>query len=136
MNLSAAKQGLATALGTATGLSGKTFAYEPGQVTPPSAWVTNAAIDYRVEMGESWTMRASLRVTVVVNSGQSEKAQQELDSYLATEGTKSIPLALFANRTLSGAVDYVDTIGVEDAGLIEVGGQLYVGAHLLVEVVG
>jgi hypothetical protein len=133
MNLSAAKQGLADVLGGVSGLRG--FAQEPSQISPPSAWVTNSTIDYRLDM--SYTgMRVTFRVTIALASGVSEKAQEELDDYLATEGTKSIVAALLADHTLGGTVDFVDAVAMEDAGLIEVGGSLYVGARMLVEAVG
>lgn len=133
MNLYDVKTAIASTLSGVAGLRG--FAYEPGQITPPSAWVTNSAIDYRLTMGET-DMRASIRVTVVMQSGDSEKAQRELDNYLTAEGSKSIVAALRGNVDLGGTCDYVDAVAVEDAGLIEVGGNVYVGARLLVEVVG
>ena len=132
MNLSAARTALANTLKTAVG---RATSFEPTQVTGPAAWVTNAAIDYRLTM-DATSMRVTFRVTIVVPSGDSEKAQQELDSYLATEGTKSVVAALLADHTLGGTVDFVDAVAVEDSGLIEVGGVLHVGARMLVEAIG
>lgn len=93
--------GLATALGTITGL--RTFTYQPEQLNPPLAFPTIERINYhRAFAGGDVVM--DWNITVIVGRYTDRTAHSLLDNYLSYSGTSSVRAAIEADRTLGGRV--------------------------------
>jgi hypothetical protein len=104
----------------------------PGVINPPHAYVKRRQTTFGVSMdGEDDVMFA---VTVLVSWADQVTAQETLDEYLASEGAKSIKVAIDADPTLAGIVDYAHATVVEDDRIVQFYGTDYLAADIVVEV--
>ncbi len=133
------RRGLADRLSTIDGLRASPWVI--GDVVPPAAVVIpgdpsrkNAyAINYDCTMGRG--SDDYLFTVIVMVSNKVERASQEaLDQYLAGSGPLSIKQAIEGEQTLGGIVHFTNVTAVRDYGLVNYGGQNYVGAEFVVEV--
>lgn len=129
------RAGLNTRLATITGL--QTYAYRPGVVTAPCAFVNGVRdVEYHGAMTTglvTWPMS----VLVLVSAAPpSVEAQADLDEFISPTGTKSVKAAIEASRpqTLSSVVAdcVVESCSGEQIIVLEDGA--YFGAEFVVRV--
>lgn len=135
----AIREGLATNLRTIAGL--RVSEWVIGDINPPAAVVVPGdpsrknvyAINYDCTMGRGSDDYIFTILLMVAN--KVERASQEaLDEYLEGSGAKSVKAAVESEPTLGGVCHFVNVTGVRDYGIVDYGGQKYVGAEFLVEV--
>ena len=127
----AMRQGLATNLGTISGL--RTAPEIPDSPNPPMAVVNLDNIDYHQAMQNGLT-RYNFTVTVVVGRAAEREMQRKLDAYCQPTGSQSVKAAIESNRTLSGEVYDVVVTGSSSIGSITINDQTYLAAEFTVTV--
>lgn len=133
------REGLATNLRTIAGL--RVSEWVIGDINPPAAVIVPGdpsrknvyAINYDCTMGRG-SDDYIFTVLLMVGNKVERASQEALDEYLAGAGAKSVKAAIESEPTLGGAAHFVNVTGVRDYGIVEYGGQKYVGAEFLVEV--
>lgn len=97
--VSSVATGLATALGTVTGL--RTYNYQPEQLNPPIAYPVLNTINYhRAYQGGDVVM--DWTISIIVGRYIDRTAVALLDEFLSYSGSKSIRAAIEADPTLGG----------------------------------
>jgi hypothetical protein len=91
--------GLKTRLSTITGL--RTFSYQPSQVNPPVAFPVINQVNYHRAMRGGLVVYDCV-VYVITGRYTDDRANAEIDEYLAFSGAKSIRQALEGDETLGG----------------------------------
>lgn len=114
---------LKTALATVSGL--KAHARVPGQITPPAAVVAPDSVEFDSTFEHGATYR--LPVQVLVQLGEWDSAQKQLDGFVAHDGTAVA--AINDDTTVEARV-----VSMGDYGLTQFAGVDYLGAVLTVEV--
>ena len=99
MNLTTVRQALSTTLDTISGLT--CYWYVPDKPSVPFVLVKPESCDLRDVLGSSGQSTATYTLIVCVNGNVDLASQIELDKYLSTEGTSSIPLTLYNSPTLA-----------------------------------
>lgn len=134
MGLGPIRTGIVTNLAAIPGLY--TAAQAPAKVRQtPLAYVTPAP-----EGGEYWQNGGGLtvhhlQVTLLVSLAQGhERAQQQLDPFIAKSGASSVKAAIEADPTLGGAATDCKVSGYRQYDGYEHGGELFLGARFPVEV--
>jgi hypothetical protein len=102
-----------------------------GQVEPPAAIVRIENINYDSSMSGG-SHDPTFAVLVIVSTATERVAQDLLDDFLDPESSTSIKVAVEADPTLAGTVDYATVTNVRSYGLVEYAGVQYLGAELLV----
>lgn len=74
-----------------------------------------------------------LKITLLVSRANEKTGQRALDAYLAKTGPSSIKAALEVDRKLGGLVDRLRVSRVENYGFLEVGGVVYLGCEIVVD---
>ena len=124
------RDGLVVRLATIDGL--RNHATPPGQINPPATVVGRAETRYDVTFdGDD---DHSMVIRVFVQFANNATAQEQLDGYLDAVGANSIVLAVHADPTLGGIVDYVRCAAAVDDGLVDYAGVAYLGGRITVEV--
>lgn len=137
MDLSAVRQGLADAASTISGLN--CYGYVPDSISEPAFFTAETDIVFDKTFGRGMD---ELMVTCRVLVGRSDdKASQTLlDGYLKGNGPTSLKAALQGTpgvaQTLNGACDDVHVMRVQGYRFYEHNGTQYVGAELVVRVIG
>lgn len=122
--LSDIRDDLYTAL---TGVSGLTvYKRVPGQINPPAAVIAPDSVEYDTDFEHGATYR--LPVQVLVQLGEWDSAQQQMDGFVAHDGTAV--LAINDDTTVEARV-----LSMEGYGLTSFAGVDYLGAALIVEVI-
>lgn len=98
-SVSSVATGLATALGTVTGL--RTYNYQPEQLNPPIAYPVLNSINYHRAM-QGGDVVMDWTVSIIVGRYIDRTAVALLDDFLSFSGSKSIRAAIEADRTLGG----------------------------------
>lgn len=139
-DISAIRDGLKTNLETISGL--RVWEYVTGTVAVPAAVIVpgdggrgRRAIDYDQTMGRGSDM-FMFTILVLVSDAVERTSVDELDAYLAGSGASSVKAAVESDETLGGIVGWTNVQGVQDYGRIQYGGQTYLGAEFIVEVMG
>jgi hypothetical protein len=91
--------GLKTRLATISGL--RTFSFQPPQLNPPVAFPVITQVNYHRAMGGGLVVYDCV-VYVIVGRYTDDRANADLDGYLAFSGAKSIRAALEGDETLGG----------------------------------
>lgn len=91
--------GLKTRLATISGL--RTFQFQPSQLNPPVAYPVINSVNYHRAMGGGLVV-FDCTVYVIVGRYTDDRANADLDGYLAYSGAKSIRAALEGDETLGG----------------------------------
>lgn len=102
-------------LNTVAGLRG--YDVWPGTINPPVAIVRPLSGTYHDDFDGSATYR--FEVTVLLQLGTLEVAQEQMDTYIASDGP--FITALEASPALGGAADNVTVQGWRDYGVMTVG---------------
>lgn len=129
--ISQIRAGIAARLDTIEGL--RVSDYVPDQINPPMAVVFGPEIDYDSTMQRgSDDMRFSI---ILLTSRVSDRSGQTLlDSYLSPAGAASVKVAVEAEQTLGGTVDYARVSQVREYGSEEINATTYYTAAVTVEV--
>lgn len=129
-SVQAIRDGLDVRLATISGLRHSPVV--PPTLNPPHAFVKRRSTTFDTTMdGED---DLTFAITVAVSWAKPDTAQDALDEYLASTGSKSIRAAVDGDITLGGAVDWCRVATVEDDRIIIFGGIEYLAADLVVEV--
>ena len=91
--------GLKDRLATISGL--RTFSFQPPQLNPPVAFPVITQVNYHRAMGGGLVVYDCV-VYVIVGRYTDDRANADLDGYLAFSGAKSIRAALEGDETLGG----------------------------------
>jgi len=148
-SISQVRAALASQIQEKTGL--KTFSEQPDQINPPCGAILPGSpyAKYGITLGEP-TMNApignqipvacDLNLVVAVYTARSpslQRAQQAVDSYLGffpNSNQVSIPMAILADPTLGGIVEYAEPMLVQAYGEINIAGQDYFQGRITVAV--
>lgn len=91
------------------------------------SWVYDTTFEGHAE----WQFDVWVLVSI---SPDLNRAQTNLNAYLAPSGRKSIKCAIEGDPSLGGCVNYVHVIGGGDYGRVEIGGVAALGASVRVQV--
>lgn len=144
--LKAIRAALAAQLAANTGYDVRP--YVPDSITPPMMAIVagNPLAKYDVVMGDAvmgevpgvGSKEYNLQVIVFLVRTDVEQAQEDIDDLVDgtgdVPGQYTIPQAIQADITLGGLVDYCEVIQVGTVGPIDVSGQTYFSARVLVEI--
>lgn len=135
----AMRDGLKANLQTISGL--RVTEYIRGTIVTPAAVITpgdggrgRQAVNYDMTMGRG-SDSFLYTIIVLVSLINERSSTDQLDAYLAGSGATSVKAAVESDETLGGAADFVRVTGVHNYGTIDYGGQTYMGAEFVVEVV-
>ena len=98
-SISQIRSGLATRLGTITGL--RTSAFMPDNPNPPVAIVMPSSVSYDDTFHRGMQTYV-FNVLVIVGRVDERTAQSNLDGYVSSTGSSSIKLAIEGDKTLGG----------------------------------
>jgi hypothetical protein len=128
--------GLKTQLETISGL--RAYDVWPTTINPPVAIVRPLNGTLHEDLGGS--VQYLFEVTLLLQLGNLQVAQEQLDEYLATDGAMSILFALESDRTLGGKADSTSVGEWRDIGTLRVGadedgnGPEFMGCRFDVEI--
>lgn len=108
--------GLKARLATITGL--RTFQFQPSQLNPPVAYPVINSINYHRAMRGGLVVYDCV-VYVIVGRYTDDRANADLDGYLAFSGAKSIRAALEGDETLGGVAQSLTVNGSTDISAIQ-----------------
>jgi hypothetical protein len=128
-SIAALRTGIATNLGTISGLRTSATGFVPDNVNPPYAIVAPTTVDYHKSFSSGGLNTYNFTVTVVVGRVSERTSQASLDAYCSPTGASSIKVAVESDRTLSGnAYDCVVT-GMRNYGSITIAENTYLAAE-------
>lgn len=111
------------------------YGYVPDSVAVPCFYVGGVEIDYDLTMGRG-SDELTVICVVLVSASSDQSGQEKLDAYLKGSGPGSLKAAIEADPTLGGICDYVEVARAQGYGFHQVGATNYLGAELVVNVVG
>jgi hypothetical protein len=125
-SITAIRSGLATNLGTITGLrSGPTI---PDNVNPPYAIIAPNSVDYHRAFNNALSTY-NFTITLVVGRVSERTAQNNLDAYCSPTGSSSIRVAIESDKTLGGVVFDTIVTGMRNYGSVTIGENTYLAAE-------
>lgn len=136
MDISAVRSGLGTAAGAVVSDPPLTvFGYVPDAFEAPCFFPAEVDVDFTGAFARGLD---ELMVTcrVLVGTADDRASQKLLDGYLSGAGAASLKAAIEADSTLGGACDDLMVLRVQGYRYYEHAGAKYVGAELIVKVVG
>lgn len=110
----------------------------PTTINPPVAIVRPLSGTFHEDLDGS--VLYQFEVTLLLQLGNLQVAQEQVDGYIATDGALSILAALEADPSLGGAADSASVTGWRDVGTMRVGadedgnGPEFMGVHFDIEV--
>lgn len=116
-SLRAIRLGLKTQLETVSGL--RAYDVWPTTINPPVAIVRPVSGIYSESFGGMAMYQ--FEIMLLLQLGDMTVAQEQLDTYIATDGATSIPSAVEADPTLGGVADSTSVTGWRDVGTMRVG---------------
>jgi hypothetical protein len=123
---------LATALGAIDGL--RTSYFVPDNPNPPVAWIEPSTVSYDTTFGRGMD-EFDYDITVLVQrTPDIRTAQNNLDLYAASSGSKSVKRAVELDRTLGGLVQDCRVTGLTSYGQASFGEATYLAAVFAVKV--
>ena len=128
-SLSTLRTGLATRLGTISGL--RTSAFMPDNPNPPIAVVMPSSVSYD-DTFKRGMQTYVFNVLVIVGRVDERTAQSNLDAYVSSTGTSSIKRAIEGDKTLSGVVFDTRVSEMRNYGQLPVGEVTYLTAEFTV----
>jgi len=117
-SISAIRSGLATNLGTISGL--RTGATIPDNVNPPYAIVSPSSVDYHKAFNNALSTY-NFTVTLVVGRVSERTSQNSLDAYCSPTGSSSIRVAIESDKTLGGVAFDTIVTGMRNYGSVTIG---------------
>jgi hypothetical protein len=125
-SITAIRSGLATNLGTITGL--RTGATIPDNVNPPYAIVAPSGVDYHRAFNNALSTY-NFTVTLVVGRVSERTSQNSLDAYCSPTGTSSIRVAVESDKTLGGVAFDTIVTGMRNYGSVTIAENVYLAAE-------
>lgn len=122
---------LATTLSTISGLN--VYASPPGTVNVPAAVILRRSGPEEETEGGS-AVGYIFALSMLCGLQDQVGSQQSIDTFISRTGASSVFVALAADDTLGGVVDYAVVTTVERDQLVDYGGVTYLGCDVLVEV--
>lgn len=116
-SLRAIRLGLKTQLETVSGL--RAYDVWPTTINPPVAIVRPISGSFSESFGGF--VLYQFEIMLLLQLGDMIVAQEQLDTYIATDGATSIPSAVEADPTLGGAAHSASVTGWRDVGTMRVG---------------
>lgn len=132
MDISLVRERLASAADTITGLTCTGFV--PDSVSEPHFYTAETDVTYDRTFGGDMDLQVTCRV--LVSRSDDRASQKLLDGYLKGSGAVSLKAALEDDPTLAGACDDLHVVRVQGYRWYEHGTSQYVGAELIVRVIG
>lgn len=133
MDISAVRQGLAVNADAITGLT--CYGYVPDSISEPAFFVAEVDIDFTGAMARGMdTLMITCRV--LVSRAEDWASQALLDGYLSGSGVTSLKAAIESDTTLGGECDDLMVMRTQGYRFYEHSSAQYVGAELVVKVVG
>ena len=133
VSIATIRDGLKTRLATISGL--RAFDTIPDNLSPPCAVVgMPTAIDYDLSMARG-ADRFTFPVRVIVGRVTERQAQDRLDAYASGSGSSSIKAAIEADPTLSASAMSARVTGASGFGVYDLGGAVYLGFELSIDVI-
>lgn len=130
-SITAIRKGLATNLGTITGL--RTGATIPDNVNPPYAIVSPSSVDYHKAFNNALSTY-NFTITLVVGRVSERTSQNSLDAYCSPTGASSIRVAIESDKFLGGVVYDTMVTGMRNYGSVTIGENTYLAAEFDVAV--
>jgi len=125
-SISAIRSGLATNLGTISGL--RTGAFIPDNVNPPYAIVSPSSVNYHRAFNNALSTY-NFAVTLVVGRVSERTSQNNLDAYCSPTGSSSIRVAIESDKTLGGVAFDTIVTGMRNYGSVTIGENTYLAAE-------
>lgn len=132
MSVSALRTGIATNLGTISGL--RTSAFVPDNPTPPIAVVLPERIEYDSAMGRGMD-EYTFTVLVIAQRMSERNAQNLLDGYCNPTGSTSVKTAIEADSTLGGKAFDLRVTEMSNYQALTIGDTQYLAATFSVTVI-
>lgn len=130
-SITALRSGLATRLGTISGL--RTTTETPDTINPPVAIINVGTVNYDRAFQRGLD-EYNFVVTVIVGRVGIRSAQRLLDSFVSPTGASSVKLAIELDRTLGGNCDSLRVTDMRNYGSLVVGEITYLAAEFNVVV--
>jgi hypothetical protein len=130
-SITALRSGLATRLGTISGL--RTTTETPDTINPPVAIINVGTVNYDRAFQRGLD-EYNFVVTVIVGRVGIRSAQRLLDSFVSPTGASSVKLAIELDRTLGGNCDSLRVSDMRNYGSLVVGEITYLAAEFNVVV--
>ena len=131
MSITAIRNGLATNLGTISGL--RTSAEIPDNPNPPQAIVMIQSVNYDGAFRNGLTTYNFL-ISVIVGRVDERGAQRSLDGYASSTGANSIKQAVQSDKTLGGNAFDVRVTDMSNMGAVLLGDATYLAADFVATV--
>lgn len=131
MTITAIKTALAANIGTISGL--RTSAEVPDNPNPPQAVIQLQSVNYDGAFQQGLTTYNFL-VSVIVGRVDERNAQQNLDAYASSSGSKSIKLAVQSDKSLNGTAFDVRVTDMTNIGTVLLSDATYLAADFVVTV--
>lgn len=128
-SISSIRAGLATRLGTITGL--RTSAFMPDNPNPPIAVVMPSSVSYDDTFRKGMQTYV-FNVLVIVGRVDERTAQLNLDGYVSSTGSSSIKLAIEGDKSLGGVVFDTRVTEMRNYGQLAVGEVTYLTAEFTI----
>ena len=130
-DIAAIRAGIATNLGTITGL--RTSSFVPDVLNPPVAVVRpdNIAFDTAFARGLD---TLEFVVMTIVGRVDERTSQARLDAYCNSTGASSVKRAIESDRTLGGAVSDLRVTEMRNYTSVSIGDVIYLAAEFVVQV--
>jgi hypothetical protein len=115
-------------------LEGRTYAFAPDSIVPPTAIVLPSSDDFLdFDVTFDGQDDFGLVVKILMGTQDDRSGQAELLGYLSRSGSTSIRTAIYGDATLGGVVSDLKVTGARGYGDIEWAGQVFYGAELTVQ---
>lgn len=131
MTITAIKTALAANIGTISGL--RTSPEVPDNPNPPQAVIQLQSVNYDGAFQQGLTTYNFL-VSVIVGRVDERNAQQNLDAYASSSGSKSIKLAVQSDKSLNGTAFDVRVTDMTNIGTVLLSDATYLAADFVVTV--
>ena len=130
-SITALRAGLATRLGTISGL--RTTTETPDTISPPISIINVGSVNYDRAFQRGLD-EYNFVITVIVGRVGERSAQRLLDSYVSPLGASSVKLAIELDRTLGGICDSLRVTDMRNYGSLVIGDITYLAAEFNVVV--
>ncbi len=128
-SIASLRTGIATNLGTISGLRTSPTGYIPDNVNPPYAIVAPSSVDYHRSFSTGGLNTYNFTVTVVVGRVSERTSQASLDAYCSPTGASSIKLAVESDKTLGGSAYDCIVTTMRNYGSITIAENTYLAAE-------
>lgn len=127
-SIASIRAGLATNLGTISGLRTNSTGTIPDNVNPPYGIVQISNVDYHRAFNNALSTY-NFVVTVVVGRADERTAQRNLDVYCSPTGAGSVRVAIESDKTLGGVAFDTIVTGMRNYGSVTIGETNYLAAE-------